>query len=165
MEREFEVTERGNEGIMKELAVGDLMSQLVLSVKQSDNLADVYDIMSENHIRHLPVVDDDDQVIGLVSHRDLLASALYTDQVLPVSEVQDFLRTMMVREIMVRGVETVTAEDSAAEAGRTMLENKFGCLPVVEGNTLVGILTESDFIRHVIDFENALAKETRALSA
>jgi CBS domain-containing protein len=54
-----------------------------------------------------------------------------------------------VEEVMVHEVETVEPTAPLSEAAALMLENKFGCLPVVEGDRLVGILTESDFVRHV----------------
>src|SRR3990167_5839672 len=108
---------------MKELQVKDLMSELVLSVRENEKLDVVYDMMSENHIRHIPVVDVEGTVIGLLSQRDLIGSALFSEKALPVGEVQELFRAMRVREIMVREVETVEAETNAGEAARIMFEN------------------------------------------
>lgn len=141
---------------MKELLVQDIMTETVLSVRENESLLVAYDLMSEYHIRHLPVVDEEEDVIGLISHRDLVAGALYADNTLPISQLQELLAAMRVKEVMVRSVVTVGSEESAAEAGRLMLENKIGCLPVVEANTLTGILTESDFVRYVVNSQSQL---------
>jgi CBS domain-containing protein len=59
-----------------------------------------------------------------------------------------------VREIMVTEIETVDPDTPLVEAAETLFENKIGCLPVVEGNRLVGILTESDFVRRFVQEES-----------
>jgi len=136
---------------MTQLSVQDLMTEKVFSVREHEDLASVYDLMMENHIRHIPVINIDGDVVGLVSHRDLMGNALASDQTLPIAEFEDLLRSIKVREVMQHGIQTIEAQDSAEEAGRIMLENKFGCLPVVEGDKLIGIVTESDFVRFVIE--------------
>ena len=138
---------------MKALIVRDLMTPRVFSVGPTDTLSDVWEIMEQYHIRHVPVVDDEGRVVGLVSNRDLVRAALHDDLDLPVTERQNLLGTLKVQEAMVRGVETVTPETSIQEAGEMMLENKFSCLPVteVQGRGLVGIMTEADFVRYVVN--------------
>lgn len=142
---------------MKELLAKDLMTDSVISVREDENLENIYDFMSEHKIRHIPVVDAEEEVVGIISDRDLLQWVLYSDQALPIGERQELLRTMQAREIMSKSVETVTPETTAAEAGRLMMENKFSCLPIVEGNTLVGILTETDFVNHLVLTQEDLA--------
>lgn len=146
---------------MPELQVADLMTEKVVFARENDRLDTVYDVMAENHIRHIPVVNKDQEVIGLVSQRDLVGAALFTDQSLPLSQVRDLLREIKVSEVMIRGAETIEPEESLREAGLKMLENKFGCLPVVEGQTLIGILTEADFVLYVCNLEADLAKRLR----
>jgi CBS domain-containing membrane protein len=138
---------------MTALTVRDLMTSRVFSVGPNDSLSVVWDIMEEHHIRHVPVVDDEGRVVGLVSNRDLVRTALHDDVELPLTERQDLLGALKVRAAMVRGVETVTPETSIDEAGEMMLENKFSCLPVteVQGRGLVGIITEADFVRYVVN--------------
>jgi CBS domain-containing membrane protein len=135
---------------MKNLKVRDLMTERVFSIRADEDLARLNDLMSDLHVRHIPVVDNEENVIGIVSQRDLIRSALDTEGVLPVSEQRDLLKSTTVREIMVAGVETAEPDQDIQEAGRLMLENKLGCLPVVEGNHLVGILTEADFVKYVV---------------
>jgi acetoin utilization protein AcuB len=62
------------------------------------------------------------------------------------------LRTIRVKEVMSEPAITASPEATAKEAARLMLEHKIGCLPVIEGHTLVGIVTETDILRYVVSF-------------
>lgn len=134
---------------MKKLKVGDLMTQEVLSLSATDSALVAYDLMDEKHIRHLPVVDEDGEVLGLLSERDLLRNALNNTAELPLSAQREYLEGLRIEEIMTSVPYTVEPDTDLQEAGRMLLEYKFSCLPVTEGNTLVGILTESDFVRYL----------------
>ncbi len=135
---------------MPNLLVRDLMTEKLFTVRPEHDLAHLNDMMAEMHVRHMPVVDEDGALVGLVSQRDLLRTAMDPAGMLPVSEQRELLRNTRVREIMTVEVETATPDTDIAEAGNLMLENKLGCLPVVEGEQLVGILTESDFVKYVV---------------
>jgi CBS domain-containing protein len=90
-------------------------------------------------------------LVGLLTHTDLAMSALGSLSDLPLSQERDLLQRRRVREVMVTELETAEPDTSLAEAASTLLENKIGCLPVVEGSRLVGILTESDFVRRFVE--------------
>ena len=127
--------------------VRDLMSSNVHSVREADSLTKVYDLMNDHNVRHVPVTDGDGDLVGLISHRDLLRHALIEQGGLTLSMERDLLEHTTAREVMVSTVVTAEADDQLSSAATLMAENKFGCLPVVEGQRLVGILTESDFVR------------------
>ena len=131
--------------------VRDLMIDHVFTLRASDDLEALYDLMDAHHIRHVPVVDRDGDLVGLVTQRDLARSALGTQDLLPLSTQQDILRRRSVREIMATEVETVEPDEDLTTAAALLLENKIGCLPVVEGEHLVGILTEADFVRRYLE--------------
>jgi len=132
------------------LNVSDLMSTDPVTIGPEDNLARAWDLMDQHHIRHLPVAEDG-ELVGLVSKRDLLQRALGGDHddELPLSHLRRMLHARAADEVMVRGVETADPNESLSDAAERMLEHKFGCLPVVAGSRIVGILTEADFVRHV----------------
>ncbi|MCC7345286.1 MAG: CBS domain-containing protein [Deltaproteobacteria bacterium] len=136
---------------MGKLKVMDLMTENVFSVNADEDLARLSDLMEDIHVRHMPVKDKEGRLVGLVSQRDLLRSALYTAKDLPLTEQRELLQRMTVGEIMTADPETAEMDDDIEEAGRVMLENKLGCLPVVEGGKLVGILTEADFVKFVVE--------------
>lgn len=129
------------------MQVRDLMTSEVLSLHPGESAAALRDLMYENDIRHVPVVDEDGDLVGLVSQRDLLRRSLVEQPDVPRMIEDEVLARMTVDQLMTTGVETTETDADLAEAARTMFENKFGCLPVVEARRLVGILTEADFVR------------------
>lgn len=134
---------------MEPILVRDLMTSKVFTLHPEATMARLYDLMDSKHIRHLPVVDEDGDLVGLVTHRDLLRSALTDRSDLPMAIHRQVLETVLVSEIMTTAVETIEPDQDIRDAVDLMMENKFGCLPVVEGERLVGILTEADFVRYL----------------
>ncbi len=132
---------------MRTLRVRDLMTWAVVTVLPDTEAEEAWDLMSDRKLRHLIVVDRDGELIGVVSHRDLLRHALIEQEDLPRYMERELLASTPVREVMVAPAVTADPEQDAAEAARNLFDNKIGCLPVVEGNRVVGILTESDFVR------------------
>jgi CBS domain-containing membrane protein len=135
----------------RERLVRELMTERVFTLRPSDSLATLEDLMDARRVRHVPIVDREGDLIGLVSHRDLARGALGGLEDVPISVERDILRGRRVREIMTTEPETVDPDTPLAEAASMLLENKIGCLPVVEGAHLVGILTEADFVRDFRD--------------
>jgi CBS domain-containing protein len=128
--------------------VRDLMSHEVTTVRSNDRLSLVDDVMRLGRIRHLPVVDDDDEkkLVGLVSLRDVFRGSLARALGYGVREQQRLLDMLFVREVMTTELVTTTPDAPLAQAARLMAKRKLGCLPVLEEGKLVGILTEGDFV-------------------
>ena len=130
--------------------VAEAMTSQVVTVFPEDSLAVLTDRMMEKDARHMPVVDSEDgTLLGLVSHRDLLRGRLIEQEGVTLRIERSLLENTSVSEVMVFPVETVGAEMDLRSAAEVMLEYKFGCLPVTDGRRLIGILTESDFVRWV----------------
>jgi CBS domain-containing membrane protein len=128
--------------------VKDLMTKEVSTLGRNDTLDLADDIMTLERIRHLPVLDEG-RVVGVVSQRDLFRSALAAALGYGEKAQKRLLRTIRVKEVMSEPAITVSPEAPVKEATRLMLERKIGCLPVVEGHSLVGIVTETDVLRYV----------------
>lgn len=135
---------------MQDLLVSDLMTDKVFSIHPEEDLARLVELMDDIHVRHVPVVDDGDVLVGVVSQRDLVRHVLHAESDLPLAEMRQLLETRNVRSVMVADVESVEPGTPIAEAGQLMFDNKLGCLPVVQADRLVGILTEADFVKYVI---------------
>lgn len=121
--------------------VGELMTRDLVTLKETQNLSLAEEMLRLHRIRHLPVVREG-KLVGLVTHRDLLsASARKSPD--PRSS------PLWAADIMVRDVRTARPDMSLRDSVKLMLDNKFGCLPVVaEDGKLLGILTEADLVRY-----------------
>jgi CBS domain-containing membrane protein len=128
------------------MKVAQIMSRDVVTLGADDPIVAAEELMGLRRFRHLPVVEGRDILVGLVTHKDLLRASLNSGP-----RVEQLLQKarMLVREMMRKKVVTVTPDTPLTEAARLMVEHKYGCLPVVEGSKLVGILTEADFLKMV----------------
>jgi CBS domain-containing membrane protein len=132
---------------MNELRVRDFMTPQVVTVRPDDTIAKAYELMLDNRFRHLVVVDGEGDLLGVLTHRDLLRHALIERTGLPLSLQRSVMRRIRVEEVMTSEVETAEPGQWLQEVAMVMFDNKYGCLPVVEGSRVVGIITEADFVR------------------
>ena len=128
---------------MDEIFVRNLMTEHVFAVRANDGPEKISELMAEHHVRHVPVVDTYGKLLGIVSHRDLLRHHL--DAADPGTP--EAAGTIDAEELMTFPVETVDRDTDIRVAAQIMYKHKYGCLPVVEEERLVGILTEADFVR------------------
>ncbi|MDX2042596.1 MAG: glutamate-cysteine ligase family protein [Acidobacteriota bacterium] len=135
--------------------VGQFMATDLFTVRPDDLVDLAASVMDWRHIRHVPVEDDEGRLVGLVSHRDLLrllSHGLLNKQTQPLT----------VAEIMRRNPITVTATTSTLAALNIMRSQKVGCLPVVENEKLVGIVTAYDFLALSAEI---IEKQLKSISA
>src|SRR3954468_20490597 len=125
---------------MPTTTVREIMSSVVETLSVGDSMATARRQIERGRIRHLPVVDGDEHVIGLITHRRILAAWVShgrPDDESPRIVAQD----VPIEMLMEKDVHTVTPEPPAADAAALLEKHKYGCLPVVDGGKLVGILT------------------------
>ena len=132
---------------MRDLLVKDLMTTGVLTMSPDDSLSDLRDMMHSRNVRHVPIVNSAHQIKGLVSHRDLLKNTLFDRPRLSQYVEDEILASLRIAEVMTTQVECVGPNDALEDAAQVMLDRKYGCLPVIAEGRLVGILTESDFVK------------------
>jgi len=130
--------------------VRDIMATEVTTLGRNDSLQLAKDIMTLGRVRHFPVIDDD-KVVGVVSQRDLYRASLGSVMKYGEKAQRAFLEGIVVKEIMSDPPITIAPHASVQEAARLMMEKKIGCLPVLEGAQLVGIVTETDMLRLVAE--------------
>lgn len=128
--------------------VSDLMQREVVTLEAADSLDLAEDIMRLGRIRHMPVVAEG-RLVGILSQRDLFRAAVSSVLKLQRSAEREWLAKIPVRDVMTAEVVTIGPGASLAEAVQLMLERRIGCLPVVEDGRLVGLLSESDCLRHL----------------
>jgi CBS domain-containing protein len=124
------------------ISVADFMTKDLVTVREADDVALAESLLRLGGIRHLPVVRDG-KLVGLLTHADVLRSG---------ESGRPAARDLPVSEVMTRELVTVRPTTGLAQAARTMLERKYGCLPVCEEDgKLAGIVTEADFVRFAAD--------------
>jgi CBS domain-containing membrane protein len=129
------------------MTVSELMTTDVVTLTEDETLAHAQRCMARGRIRHLPVVREG-ALVGLITHRDLLAASFSIFAEVDASEQRRIFDTVRVVEAMHRDVVAVSPGLSVSKAARILLENKYGCLPVVDDDQqLKGIVTEADFLR------------------
>lgn len=107
-------------------------------------------LMEKNNIRHLPIVDDDKKLVGLITQRSLL-QAVPSD----VSKLSPFVinyigAKLKARSVMVKDVLTIEEDTAIEEAARIMADKKIGCLPVMRDGELVGIISDNDLFNIMV---------------
>ncbi len=113
-------------------------------------VSEALNAIHERHIRRLPVVNADGELVGIVAERDLLYASPSPVSNLSQHESGYLLSKLQVAEIMTRQVRTIQQDAPLEEAAWIMADNKIGSLPVLDGTRLVGILTETDVFKTVV---------------
>jgi acetoin utilization protein AcuB len=134
--------------------VGNRMSHPVISVPPDLPIVDALNLMKREHIRRTPVVKDG-KLIGIVSDKDLLNASPSPATSLSVWEMNYLLSKIKVKDVMTREVLTVNEETPLEEAARIMADNKIGGLPVMRDGHVVGIITETDLFKLLLELMGA----------
>ncbi len=132
-----------------DVTVRDIMTKDPTTIGRNDTLDIAEHIMNLGRIRHMLVVDEEN-VVGVVSQRDLFHSALIRALGYGRKAQDAVMKTIRIKEVMSEPVITIAPDASVKEAARQMMEKKIGCLPVTNGGSLVGLVTETDILRYVV---------------
>lgn len=149
------------------MIVRNLMMTNIPTVRADTNVREVARLLTDHHMRSIPVVDDHNRVIGIVSESDLFLKekgipfsaakvpTLFESWVDPkhLEEIYEAVRHHSASDVMETNVISVSPEDSIGHAAWLMMRHEFSALPVIEDDRLVGILSYVDFIRLLADSE------------
>jgi CBS domain-containing protein len=138
------------------LCVRDRMTRDVKTLRPNDKICIADELMKVGRFRHIVVLGEEDEVVGVLSQSDICLSALAWAQGQGETAHRQSLETLPVKEVMRSTIETIDPDSSLADAAKKMIEDKIGCLPVTEKNRLVGILTEGDFLALLTDSSQAV---------
>ncbi len=134
---------------MKKVQVCDWMTPNPITIDIKTTLPEAHKLMKECHIRRLPVVDHG-KVVGILTQGDIREASPSDATSLSIFELNYLLAKLNVEKIMTRDPITIAPGATIREAAQLMLEHKIGGLPVVENEKLVGIITESDIFRVLV---------------
>jgi acetoin utilization protein AcuB len=133
------------------MLVRELMTPNPVIVHPDSSVPDALRLMRERKVRRLPVVDAHGRLVGIVSDKDLLYASPSPATTLAVWEIPDLLGKLKVEKVMTRDVITVAEKTPLEEAARLMADKKIGGLPVMSGPDLVGIITETDLFKSLLE--------------
>lgn len=127
--------------------VSSLMSKDVISIGPKDKLQVAKDIFGSNNIHHIPVLDEDEKLVGILSKVDYLYFLKPIHQDSNEQYVNNLrLKNYTVGEAMTAQVQTISPDATLFEALELLTENRFHSLPVIEAGKVVGIITSHDFL-------------------
>lgn len=130
--------------------VSNWMTRQVVTVVPDDSITHAMRLMIERGVKHLPVVRDG-AVVGVISDRDIRAYTPSKATALDVYEINYLLAKAQVKDAMGARLSTTAPDTPIEVAALMLLENRIGCLPVLEGGVLVGIISDQDFFRALVD--------------
>jgi acetoin utilization protein AcuB len=132
------------------LRVGELMSRGPITVRPDATIGAAWRLMKTRRVRHLPVLGAGGRLIGIVTDRDLRQVILDPDIQAQLGNAPRALNVLTVKDVMTWGAITVRPDSDLREAARVMHTHKVGALPVVNRGRVVGILTETDLVKTLI---------------
>lgn len=136
---------------MSPVLVKHIMTAEVVTFFEEQTIPLAEDVMRIHRFRHLPVIDAERRLVGLVTQRDLLRGQISVLTGLTDAERRARQEEVRISQLMTQDVWTVGPYVLASHAGQTLLDHKYSCLPVVDDQgVLCGILTERDFLRFAI---------------
>lgn len=129
------------------LTVADIMTREPYTLTPDASVADAHELMQQHHIRHIPIVSPDGSLVGVVSHRDVLAAS---DSRLLRRGEPGKEAYVALSSVMSSPAKTVEETDRLRGTALKLKQHRVGCLPVVRDGIPVGIITDSDFVEVAI---------------
>lgn len=140
------------------ITLSEIMTEHPFTLGPENSLKQAIDLMGQERIRHIPVVDDEERLLGLVTLSDVLASCESKLFVTTRDKEEEFTDSIRLGEIMTRNVAWVDPHAGIKEAALYLQRHKYGCLPIVERGKLIGIVTDSDFVAVAINLLEIMAE-------
>jgi len=144
------------------MTIGRIMTHNPITVKPDTPVTDAQALMRREKIHRMPVLDRSNKLAGMVSEKDLLYASPSPATTLNVYEMSSLLAKLKIEKVMTKKVITAQEDTLVEDAARTMVDNNIGGLPVMRGETLIGIVTESDIFKLFIELFGVRKKGIRA---
>lgn len=133
------------------MIVEEIMKKNVLALSPEDTIEKAINLLNANRIRHIPILDRNESIVGIVSDRDIRD---VTPSIFYKEEHQDVLHKP-IETIMTKDVIIGSPLDFVEEAAAIFYEHKIGCLPIEKDGKLIGIVTESDLLHTLVQLTGA----------
>ena len=119
------------------------------------SVGEAADLMKREKVHRLPVLDKDKKLVGVITEKDVLHASPSPASSLSIHEMAYLLSKLKVKDLMTKDVVTITEDTTVEEAARLMVDQDLSCLPVVQGDVLVGIVSKSDMFRILLELFGA----------
>lgn len=133
--------------------VTTVMTENVITVHENTTLTEVYNQLKQHKIHHIPVVNDQMEMTGIISYQDIVQlfhpSTVYNHPK-GWEKTDDFLDTLLAKEVMTKEVFGLTPESKMEEAANLLMKNEFHCVPILHKKRVVGIITTLDIIQYTM---------------
>ncbi|MFC4388198.1 CBS and ACT domain-containing protein [Gracilibacillus marinus] len=139
------------------MLVRDVMKQPVITMKKEDTIQNAIHLLKKHHIRHIPIINEEDNVIGIVSDRDIRDVSPSTLE----QSTQANIFSEPISKIMTSPVITIHPNESFDEVASIFYDKEFACVPVVANQKLVGMVTEKDMLYTFIQFTGTSQPSTQ----
>ena len=156
-----DIAQRIPKGVSTQMNVKNRMTPNPITASQQTNYNQALRLMQQNNIKHLPIVDNHDKLIGIVTYNDMLRAEPSPVTSLSVFEIASLLEKVTMKQIMNHPVLAIEETCSIANAAKFMLDNDIGCLPVVRDDALVGIITDTDIFKTFVEITGGGQAGTR----
>ncbi len=143
------------------ISIDAIMSTDLITLAPESTVAEARSLMQSNRIHHLPVIEGEDNLVGLVTLTNVLAA---TDSFLRDPDNRIHAKDLEVKDIMVTDIATIDEHASLRQAAMFIEKHQIGCLPIVTDGKLRGIITDTDFVGVAINLLE-LAEETEPVDA
>jgi len=143
------------------MLISKIMTKNPVFVQPELSLTETRAVMDRENIGHLPVLNKHSELVGLVTKADILKASPSLATSLDVYEINYLLAKLTVEKTMVKNVITVQSDEVVEKAARIMADRTIGCLPVLSGTLLVGIVTDTDIFRFFVNAFGARHKGVR----
>ncbi|MDT4761373.1 CBS domain-containing protein [Sphaerochaeta sp. PS] len=119
------------------------------------SIAEASALMKQEKVHRLPVLDRDKKLVGLITEKDILYASPSPASSLSIHEMAYLLSKLTVKKLMSKNVVTITKDTTVEEAARMMVDQDLSCLPVLEGDKLIGIVSKSDMFKILLELFGA----------
>ena len=137
------------------MLVGERMSRPIITTTANVPIPEAHKLMRDRNIRRLPVVDEKGKLVGIISDHDIFNASPSPATSLSIWEMNYLINEIKVKDVMTKDVLTIDENDTVEKAARIMADNKIGGLPVLRGDTPIGVITETDLFKIFLELMGA----------
>lgn len=141
------------------ITIKELMRRDLYTLSPQDTLQTARELMVNKHIRHVPILDENENFVGLLTKHDVLSVSVSTLADIDKSERDELESGIPISQVMTLDIVGANEDTDLLEAAKYMLNQKHGCLPIFREKKLVGMLTEADFVRLAAHLLERLAEK------